>query len=150
MVGIGFCHRTCFCGYLKSCFSRRHTAEEHQGSLNELLSRLCAVLLYVFHPFYSRGAEWCQGRACVFAHSCSISIYLPSSATSKSCCCCQSSHQLLECSLGLPINLPDDVHQRNPEQNHPSNFQMPRQCTHCRMPGEGSGQLLQLSLTDRV
>lgn len=56
--------------------------EEDQGFLNKLLSRLYAVLLYIFHGFHSRGGEWQQGRAYIFSHPCIISITLLSSMAS--------------------------------------------------------------------
>lgn len=74
------------------------------------------------HPFQSGGAERQQGRA----HFCSP--WQQSQLTTAPCgvwqpgCCPRPSHQYLGGSLGLPMNIPDDTHQRNSEQNHPNKF----------------------------
>lgn len=59
-----FCHRTCFCDYLKSFFSIRNTTEEHQGFFNQLLSRFCAVLpCTLFNPERQRGLVSAAGQS---------------------------------------------------------------------------------------
>lgn len=150
VVRIGFCHRTCFYDYLKSFFSRRNMTEEHQGFLNKLLSRLCAV------PFTSSILFTPEGQSGVRAGLASLLTLAAFPST------CWAVRLLTVTLLPPAFTSVVRVLSRTPQEPpwwcppeelraEPSNqFPNARQCTHRRMTGEGSGERLQLPLTDRV
>ena len=147
MVRIGFCHRTCFCDYLNHSFP----GGTWQKNIKAFLTSYCHV--YVLFSFTSSILFTPEGQSGVRAGLVSLLALAEFPST------CWAA-QLLTVMLLPPVFTsvvrvlsgtpheplwwcPPEELRAEPSKQCPN----ARQCTHCRMAGEGSGELLQLPFT---